>query len=99
MIYTPRGMIDAIRNPMNPAAVVRNPCVCTKIDYKGFEISVSMDSSHGDGDLFRCDIRVFSLDHGKDVTSLFLQKDESMLYGDGATLHRVMNQITEMVPA
>lgn len=62
-IYTPRVAIDTLlRMPTQ-----HNKCVCTKIPYKGYEISISMDSSHGDGDLFRSDILVFDAE-GDNVT-------------------------------
>ena len=73
-----------------------NKMVCTKIDFKGFEISISMDSSHGSGDLFRTDIRVFDLAHGGDVSQAFFVDGETMLYGNAETLLRVMKQIDGM---
>jgi hypothetical protein len=72
--------------------VSHNKCVCTKIPYKGFEISISMDSSHGDGDLFRSDIRVYD-DKDKDVTHRF---DESnFIYGTGEALRDIFLTIDE----
>ena len=94
MIYTPRSVIDALYHPK--LQYLKNKQVCTKIEYKGFEISIAMDSSHGDGDLFRSDIRVFTKPGavpGVDCTSNFLEEGETMLYGDAETLLRVMQHI------
>lgn len=98
MIYTPRSVITLHEYKLKHGAV-QNPCVCTKIVFMGYEISISMDSSHGDGDLFRSDIRVYTAPEnveGVDVTSGFLRDDETMLYGDAETLLRIMEQIKEM---
>jgi hypothetical protein len=86
MIYTPRVVIDMLTSPLYGRQ--SNKMVCTKIDYKGLEISISMDSSHGNGDLARSDIRVYD-----DITDRFLEDDESMLYGDAETLLRIMKKI------
>ena len=94
MIYTPRAVVDMLTHPMTKD--LKNKQVCTKIDFKGFEISIAMDSSHGDGDLFRSDIRVFTKPGavpGVDCTSNFLEEGETMLYGDAETLLRVMQHI------
>jgi hypothetical protein len=88
MIYVPRIVVEMIRR--------KNPVVCTKIKYKGYEISISSDSGHTSGDLFRTDIRVYTdpgAVQGVDVTDTFLIKGESMLYGDGETLYRVFRAI------
>jgi hypothetical protein len=97
MIYVPREVISLlalkIRRGENS-----NPCVCTKMKYKGYEISISSDASHGAGDLFRTDIRVYT-DPGAapqvDVTELFLAEGETMLYGDVETLYRVLDTINK----
>jgi hypothetical protein len=97
MIYTPRMVIDALMHPIGMR--MKNKAVCTKIEYKGFEISIAMDSSHGDGDLFRSDIRVYTAPgavDGVECTSEFLADGESMLYGDAETLLRVMKKIESM---
>jgi len=97
MIYTPRICIDALYHPMGQC--LKNKQVCTKIEFKGFEISIAMDSSHGDGDLFRSDIRVYTAPGavpGVECTSEFLADGESMLYGDAETLLRVMKKIESM---
>jgi hypothetical protein len=94
MIYTPRVSIDMLTHPAT--AGLKNKQVCTKIDFKGFEISIAMDSSHGPGDLFRSDIRVFDNNKGKEISDLFYVGDETMLYGDADTLLRVMKQIETM---
>lgn len=99
MIYTPRAVIALHEYKLKHGAV-QNPCVCTKIEFKGYEISISMDSSHGPGDLFRSDIRVYTKPanvEGVDVTSGFLREDENMLYGDAETLLRIMKKIETMV--
>lgn len=62
-IYTPRVCIDmTLAMPKS-----RNKATSTKIPYHGFEISIAMDSSHGDGDLSRSDIVVHDAS-GTDVT-------------------------------
>lgn len=98
MIFTPRACIDLLRHQFFAGAVT-NPVVCTKIEYLGFEISISMDSSHCPGDLFRSDIRVYTNPGavpGMDCTSEFLADGESMLYGDAETLLRIMKKIEGM---
>jgi hypothetical protein len=98
MIYTPRGCINLLLAE-NYHGTLINPTVCTKIEYKGYEISISMDSSLGAGDLVRADIRVFTKPDGVadvDVSSRFLESDERMLYGDAPTLRRVILKIDEM---
>jgi hypothetical protein len=95
MIYTPRASIDMLY--VLPQR--KNTQVCTKIEYKGFEISIAMDSSHGDGDLRRSDIRVYGCagnSHGLDVTEDFYIDDENMLVGTGEVLKRVMDQIDKV---
>lgn len=97
MIYTPRCVVDMLEHP--ECRHQKNKQVCTKIEYKGYEISIAMDSSHGDGDLRRTDIRVFALPGavpGADVSSIFLEEDESMLYGNAETLIRVFKKIDEL---
>lgn len=97
MIYTPRACIDMLFHPMTRDLL--NKQVCTKIEFKGFELSIAMDSSHGGGDLFRSDIRVFTAPGavpGVDCTTEFLADGESMLYGDAETLLRVMKKIEQM---
>lgn len=91
MIYTPRECISMLRH-LFFAGAVANPSVCTKIEFKGFEISISMDSNHGPGDLARSDIRVYTTP-GVDCTSKFLEGNELMLYGNAETLLRVMKKI------
>ena len=95
MIYVPREVISLLALKICRGENT-NPCVCTKMKYKGYEISISSDSSHGDGDLFRTDIRVYT-DPGAapqvDVTELFQAEGETMLYGDVETLYRVFRTI------
>lgn len=94
MIYTPRVCIDLLQHPK--LQYERNKVTCTKIEYRGYEISISMDSSHGNGDLFRSNIRVYTNPGavpGMDATSEFLKDDESMIYGTGEELHRIFNEI------
>jgi hypothetical protein len=90
MIYTPRECVDMMQHRLSK--YITNPCVCTKIEYKGYEISISMDSSNGPGDLTRSDIRVYTNPGsvpGVDCTDSFLEEGEDMLYGDGETLRRI----------
>lgn len=97
MIYTPRCVVDMLEHPLTRSQ--KNKQVCTKIEYKGYEISIAMDSSHGNGDLRRTDIRVFTLPGavpGVDVSSSFFEDDENMLYGNAETLIRVFKKIDAM---
>ncbi len=80
-IYTPRVCIDMLLGMPEQ----RNKSVCTKIPYKGYEISLSMDSSHGTGDLFRSDILVF--DAGGDNVTRAIYPDVSYPDGTACTVH------------
>ena len=91
MIYTPRISIDLLER-----VLPHNKFVCTKIDFKGYEISISMDSNHGPGDLTRSDIRIYTKPKhtaSVDCTDDFLEEGECMLYGNAETLLRVMKEI------
>ncbi len=66
-IYTPRISIHLLaRLPNEP-----NKSMCTVIPYHGFEISIAMDSNHGDGNLSRSSLCILD-DKGGDVTDIFL---------------------------
>ncbi len=93
MIYTPRACIDALTSPTSQD----HKQVCTKIELNGFEISIAMDSSYSNGNLSRSDIRVWRIQDQTDITDLFLEEGETMLYGDAVILLRVMKQIEKMV--
>jgi hypothetical protein len=95
MIYTPGASIDMLYVLQQR----KNTQVCTIIKYNGFEISISVDSSHGAGDLRRSDIRVYTCPtdgHGVDVTNDFHVDNETMLIGTGEVLKRVMDQIDKV---
>lgn len=94
MIYTPRESIDLITGLFDRGCL-SNPSTCTKIEFKGFKISIAMDASHGPGDLGRTDIRVYS-PAGADVSDLFAEGGESMIYGNAESLLRVMKAIEKM---
>lgn len=99
MIYTPFVCIDMLKHRYGGRGIVTNPTVTTKIEYKGFEISISMDSSHQPGDLTRSDIRVFAAPGampGVDCTCSFLEGDETILRGEAETLLRIMKKIEGM---
>lgn len=69
-----------------------NPQVCTKVEFRGYEISIAMDSSLQYGrDLSRTDIRVYKDD--KDVSEKFLDEGCNMIYGTAEELFRVMKMI------
>lgn len=94
MIHTPFGVIKLMLDEHRENGTILNPSVCTKIDFKGYEISIAMDSSLKFGrDLVRSDIRVYK--DNKDVSKDFLVEDENMLYGDAETLLRIMKQIDQ----
>ena len=68
-IFTPRSCIKRILDDPDNG----NPQTCTKIMYKGYEISISMDSGHCDGDLTRTDLRVYGgLDFKDNLTEQVL---------------------------
>ena len=92
MIYTPIECIDQIKQ--NEAGTVES--TCTKIEFHGYEISVAMHSARPGGNLVRSSIMVFVAGSDMDVTSDFLEEDETELAGDGYTLYRVMAQISTM---
>ena len=92
-IYIPRISVSMLLS-MPPT---KNPQICVKIPYLGFEISISLDSSHGDGDLFRGDIRVFDRDKN-DVTADVLRGgqfdyDQTMIYGTAEDLQEVFRTL------
>lgn len=89
MIYTPRSCVDMLLHESRRGTLI-NPTVCTKIEYLGYEISISMDSSIGPGDLCRSDIRIF---RGEEDLTRDLFPDEHMLYGTGAELRRVFARL------
>ncbi len=89
MIYTPRPMIDAILS-LGSAGQLTNPQVCTKIEFRGYEISVAMDASHGRGALARTDIRIYQGD--KEVTKDLFPNDSCLI--DAEDLARVFSVIS-----
>lgn len=101
MIYTPRAVVDLLFHPM--CLDQKNKSTCTKIVFKGFEISVVMDSNHTDSDLTRSDIRVYSVSPGQanlsyygwDRTEDFIRAGlrPRQLDGNAETLLRIMNMI------
>ena len=92
MIHTPFGVIQLMLREHQQKGTVLNPSVCTKIEFKGYEISIAMDSSLQFGrDLVRSDIRVFKDD--KEVSQFFYDEGCNMIYGTAEELFRVMKQI------
>ena len=77
------------QNIWAPKGMTRS--ACTKIPYKGYEISVAMDDSCGTMHYFgRSDIRVWCDATGEDVSIKFYQsEDQYMLYGDAETLKHI----------
>ncbi len=105
-IWIPRAMVsEIIRNSQQPKdKQLHNVQLCVKIPYRGFEISVACDSSHGNGDLRRSEIRIFSAPslspESEDVTyELFKGTDceteakNSCVYGYGESLYLAFKQI------
>ncbi len=96
-IYVPRPVVDMLLQLPQQ----KNKCVCVKFPHKGYEISLSMDSSHGPGDLFRSDIRVFLGD--REVTTDIFPKSTcedgsaSTVYGDVDNLRAAFSKIDEIV--
>lgn len=93
--YIPRPMVDFIHSTREE---LTNPCICVKFPYKGFEVSLALDSSHMKGDLFRGDIRVYAqglepfFKKNSDVTeALFPRK--TILYGTVEQLVGVFRRI------
>lgn len=77
-IYVPRSVIEMITS-MDKKGILFNPSVCVRFERKGYEISLSLDSSLGEGDLRRSEIRIYKDD--EDVTNQFLS-----LFGSDANL-------------
>lgn len=77
-IYVPRSVIEMITS-MDKKGILFNPSVCVRFERKGYEISLSLDSSLGKGDLRRGEFRVYKDD--EDVTNQFLS-----LFGSDANL-------------
>lgn len=105
-IWIPRAMVnEIIRNSQQPKdKQLLNVQLCVKIPYRGFEISVACDSSHGTGDLRRSEIRIFSASSLKsfseDVTAKLFRGTEcetealnSCVYGYGESLYLAFKQI------
>jgi hypothetical protein len=65
-IYTPRAVVDELILKHDKKTLI-NPVVVTKINVGLFEVSISMDSSSLEGDLFRTNIRVY--DKGLGLTN------------------------------
>ena len=74
-IFTPRAAIDRALDNFDST----NTASCCKIPYRGFGISISMDSGYTAGDLTRSDIRIYD-SRGADVTMLLLPEYEA--YGE-----------------
>ena len=91
-IYAPRGVVTLLR--MTPHS--RNPSVCVKLPYKGYEISIAMDSSHGDGDLRRSDITVDD-PNGVDVTFALLSEYDGIVPATTDVLKELFASIDELV--
>lgn len=68
---------------------------CTKIPYKGYEISIAMDDSCGAFDtLCRSDIRVFRDTDDADISNQIAEyMGQSMIYGDAEDLKAVLSWI------
>lgn len=68
---------------------------CTKIPYKGYEISIAMDDSCGAFDtLRRSDIRVFRDTDDADISDKIAEyMGQSMIYGDAEDLKAVFSWI------
>jgi len=92
MIYTPRPMIDAILS-LGASGQLTNPQVCTKIEFRGYEISVAMDASHGRGALARTDIRIYKGE--EDVTKVLFPNDACLI--DAEDLARVFAVLSTTV--
>lgn len=95
MIFTPRTSIEMLGTVYFNARGT-NPAVNTVIAYKGYEISIAMDSSHTDGDLSRSEIMVWpigELNFTGDVTNQFFVDGETRLDGTGVVLKRIMDKI------
>lgn len=93
-IFTPRVCVDMmLACPRTP-----NKSICTKIPYKGYQISIAMDSSHGDGDLFRSDILVYD-ELGANVTRQVVPElsEGGIVYANADALKEIFAAIDELV--
>lgn len=91
-IYTPRVSINMLLG--DPTQ--KNKSTCTKIPYRGLEISIAMDSSHGDGDLRRSDILVDDTD-GKDITFELLPQYDGVIPATAEALKEAFEAIDWLV--
>lgn len=89
MIYVPSQSVAMLEMVLNGEAGHSNRSICTKIEFRGYEISISSDSSHGPGNLFRTDIRVYKDE--VDVTASFSKH----LLTDGEDLYSIMREIAD----
>lgn len=93
-------MIAVIEKDALSGEANENPQVCTKIIYKGLEISIAMDSSHGAGDLNRSLIRVYETRvGGKDITRFVFPElaEYEEVYGTAENLRNSFAAIDEYV--
>lgn len=95
-MYVPKSVITRIishnEGLKSGKEKITNWNVCIKIPYKGFLISLGIDSSLGDNDLKRSDFIVEK--DGKDVSKDFYTDPEQyMLYGSMETLLSICAKI------
>lgn len=94
-IYVPRSVIQQITYMHNKKQLT-NPCICVRFERKGYEVSLSMDSSLGPGDLKRADIRIYR--NNDDVTKdfMFLFQDDNIIVGTVDNLMICLNHIDSL---
>lgn len=90
-MYIPRGMVDdIILNSQRPKDERdRNLVLCVRIPYKGFEVSVALDTSHTDGDLHRSDLRIYKSE--RNMTRQFMS-DQTQ---DGESCYHVTAELLQ----
>ena len=91
-IYVPRSVVESIVY-QSARGYLTNPCVCVKFNRKEYEVSLSLDSSLGKGDLRRADIRVYKREH--DVTDDFMKlfPETNIIVGSIDNLMKIINYI------
>jgi hypothetical protein len=94
-IYVPRSVIQQITY-IHDKKQLTNPCVCVRFERKGYEVSLSMDSSLGPGDLKRAEIRIYK--NNVDVTNdfMFLFQNAGIIVGNIDNLMACLNHIDSL---
>lgn len=86
----------SIYTPLAATIVGKGCQTCTKIDFRGLEISISMDNSCAPAysrDLFRTEVRVFDHKRGKRADETDVTEEYGGPWRDAEGLYEAMNAI------